>query len=144
MVSGASVLSGLLIRRRVGMAAPAALFATVVSLYLLAAVWLLPAADHYKSARPFGEKVRALVPADRPLRSYALWKWRASYIYYCDRQIPRLQDERELRRFWNRDDRVFLLVERAGVDEARSVIGEVQPLVWDEVGSNAVYLFTNR
>jgi len=141
---GAAVLTCLVVRRRWPMAAPAALFAAIVSLYLVAAVWVLPATNAYKSARPFCQKLNAIVADDLPLRSYRFWKWRASYVYYADRPIERIVTSRELERYWGQDRQVYLLVERGMIEEVRSVVGEVEPVIADEIGSNAVYLFTNR
>ena len=130
--------------RRRPLAAPAAFAAAVVALYLLAANWVLPAVDAYKSARPFCEKLAALVPRETPLRSYRPWKWRASYAYYADRTIETIDSPGELERFWNDAGQVFLLVERDRLDEVRETLGDPRPRLAQPIGGNAVYLFTNR
>jgi len=143
-VGGVTILLGLLLRRRWPMAGPAALVATVISVYLLAAIWALPAANAYKSARPFCSKLQALVGVGTPLRSYGFWNWRASYSYYTNRSIENIDSPAGLRRFWSRDDQVFLLVERGKLDEVRELLDEADPLISDRVGSNEIFLFTNR
>lgn len=143
-VGGAATIAGLLFGRRWPVAAPAALVATVISVYLLAATWVLPAANAYKSARPFCTKVQALVGEDDPLRSYGFWMWRASYAYYTDRAIENIDSSAELRLFWNRDEQVFLLVERGKLKQVREVLGSSDPLIGERIGSNEIYLFTNR
>ena len=143
-VGGVTMLAGVLLRRRWPMAAPAALVATVISVYLLAAIWALPAANAYKSSRPFCSKLQALVGPDDPLRSYGFWRWRASYAYYTDRSIENIDSPVELRGFWSRDEQVYLLVERGMLEEVREVLGEPNQLLGEPVGSNEIYLFTNR
>ena len=144
VAGGAATIAGALLGRRWPVAGPAALVATVISIYLLAAAWALPAANAYKSARPFCTKVNSLVRDDDPLRSYGFWTWRASYAYYTDRVIENIDSSAELRRFWNRDERVFLLVERGRLEQARGVLGGADPLIRESIGSNEIYLFTNR
>ena len=73
---GIAVLAGVLVYRRWPIAGAAAFAATVVSIYLVAAAWGLPAANAYKSARPFCSKLQSLVSTDDPLRSYRFWNWR--------------------------------------------------------------------
>jgi hypothetical protein len=141
---GVAILAGTLMRGRWPMAGPAALVATVISVYLLAAVWVLPAANAYKSARPFCFKLQALVGEDAPLRSYGFWSWRASYSYYTDRSIENIDSPGGLRRFWSRNERVFLLVERGRLEEVRKLLDDATLLISDRVGSNEIYLFTNR
>jgi hypothetical protein len=141
---GAATLAGVMLGRRWPMAAPAACAATVVSVYLLAAVWALPAANAYKSARPFCTNLRAIVGDDDPLRSYGFWRWRASYVYYADRRIENIDSADELSAYWDSGQQVFLLVERGKLDEVRGLLGEAHPVIGQRIGSNEVYLFTNR
>jgi hypothetical protein len=144
-VGGLAVLAGAgsLARRR-PLAAPAAFAATLVALYLLAAIWVLPAANAHKSARPFCEELARIVPRERPLRSYRSWHWRASYVYYADRTIDPIESPRELERYWAEPGAVFLLVERDRLDEVLAIVGRAEPRLAREIGGNAVYLFTNR
>jgi 4-amino-4-deoxy-L-arabinose transferase-like glycosyltransferase len=125
-------------------AAAAVLAATLVALYLLAALWVLPAADSFKSARPFCERLVGTVPAASSLRSYRPWKWRASYVYYADRAIPSIDSPQELERYWAESEEVFLLVERDRLDEVQRLLGPLEPRIDRAVGGNAVYLFSNR
>jgi len=118
--------------------------AVLVALYLLAAIWMLPAADSFKSARPFCEELLRLVPPERSLRSYRPWSWRASYVYYTDRTIAPIDSPPELERYWAEPSEVFLLVERDRLDEVQRVLGPVEPRLARQVGGNAVYLFSNR
>jgi len=143
-VGGVTILAGSLLRRKWPMAGPAALVATVISVYLLATIWALPAANAYKSARPFCSKLQALVGEDDPLRSYGFLSWRASYSYYTDRSIENIDSPVGLRRFWSRDEKVFLLVERGRLEEVRELLDDANLLISDRVGSNEIYLFTNR
>ena len=138
------LLAALALGRRRPLAAPAAFGAALVTLYVLAAAWVLPAANAYKSARPFCEKLGALVPREASLRSYRPWKWRASYIYYADRTIAAIDSPEELVRSWSGPDPLFVLVEADRLTEAREALGGPAPLLSQRIGSNTVYLFTNR
>jgi 4-amino-4-deoxy-L-arabinose transferase-like glycosyltransferase len=143
VAGGLAVIVGL-VAKRAAVAAPAALFALTVSLYLLAAVWLLPAADIYKSARPFCEAVNARVGSDDPLYAFTAWKWRAAYAYYTNRDISRLETMEELAAYWRRPERVFLIVERSEEERFFRVVGQAEPLVARPIGSNYASLFSNR
>jgi len=128
-------------RRR---AAPALFLASLVIFYMLAAGWVLPAANVYKSPREFCERVDASVGPSGTLRAYRIWKWRAGYSYYLGRPIARLLDEEALLAAWRDVPDLFVIVERGRVDEFQTIVGAVDPLFFRAVGSNAVYLFSNR
>jgi hypothetical protein len=141
---GLAVIIGTFLWRRWPSASPAAFAATITSIYLIAGAWALPAANVYKSARPFCLKLQALVAGEAPLRSYRFWSWRASYAYYADRSIENIGSPGELERYWGRDEPVFLLVERARIEEVRSMLDDPKTLIHDRIGSNEIYLLTNR
>ena len=125
----------------------AAIVATLVGLacvYVASSASLLPAADAFKSHRPFSEAVRAQVDADQPLRGFHVWHWRAGYSFYTGRTIPPIETLEELRVYWGRPERVFLIVEHGRLEEARQVVGPDAPLVERAIGSNRAYLFANR
>lgn len=148
-VSALLMLGGLLVvaaalARRTRLASPLALFSLVVTLYLWAAVAVLPRVDAYKSSRSFCEAVNARVAWDHPLSAYRPWKWRAGYSYYTGRRIPRLSSIEELSSYWAREEPVFLIVERGELGEARTVLGDAEPLLAAPVGANFAYLFTNQ
>ena len=144
LAGGASVLIGVILLRRSPLAAPTALLSLVIVLYLLASVSVLPAADAYKSARPFCERVASVVAPDQPVASYRFWVWRASYPFYLERPIPNLLTAGALREYWDRDERVFLILHDARLEEARSVLGRSEPLAQARIGSRTAYLFANR
>ena len=105
---------------------------------------MLPGLNAIKSHRRFCDAIVEHSAPDRPLRGYRLWKWRAAYSYYSGRSVVSLPGTTELRDYWERPDRVFLIVERGKMDEVQSVVGVIEPLVARAVGSNFVYLLTNR
>jgi 4-amino-4-deoxy-L-arabinose transferase-like glycosyltransferase len=144
LVGGLVTLIALRAARRRPAAAPAALLVTVLGIYLVAAVWALPAADARKSARPFCEELVARAGPDDPIASYRLWKFRGSYAYYSGREIARMETPDELTVYWSRPDRVYLIVERGRVEEVREILGGVDPVYGRDIGSNAAYLFVNR
>jgi len=144
VAGGASVLVGVTFLRRTRLAAPTALLSLLVVLYMLASVSVLPAANAYKSARPFCERVASLVASGEPLASYRFWSWRASYPFYLKRRIPNLQTPQELRDYWERDEQVFLILQDAQLDAARAVLGDLDPWVQSRIGGRTAYLFSNR
>jgi len=135
---------GIALSRRFPRAALVPLPATVVALYLLAALWLLPLLDVYKSPRTFCDRLVVEVGPEEPLKAYRIWKWRAGYTYYSGRRIPRVTTPAALEQYWGRTERVFVIVERGMLDEFRSIVGPVEPLVREAIGSNEAYLFANK
>jgi 4-amino-4-deoxy-L-arabinose transferase-like glycosyltransferase len=141
---GLAILAGAVVRWRSRLGAPLALFGFVVATYVIASVALLPGLDVVKSHRPFCEAIVAHAGPDRPLQGYRLWKWRSAYSFYSGRQVRSLEGPDELREYWNRPDRVFLIVERAMLGEVRATVDTGDPLASRGVGSNFAYLFANR
>ncbi|MDH3628874.1 MAG: glycosyltransferase family 39 protein [Acidobacteriota bacterium] len=116
----------------------------VIAIYVQVTVQVLPRVDAYKSSQPFATQVRERVSDDDPLMSYRPWKWRAGYIYYIDRTIPRLNDAASLRDYMGRSEAVYLLVERDQLLEALDTVPDAHVWLSAEVGSNAVHLLSNR
>jgi 4-amino-4-deoxy-L-arabinose transferase-like glycosyltransferase len=142
---GACVVAGVVVFRSVRPAAATALYSMIVVLYALTAVAVLPAVDARKSARPFCERVAAVVPPEVTLRSFGFWEWRAGYTFYLRRPIPNLETARELSAWWRGDERVCVIVESTHVEALRSVVGGVsRPWVEAPVGSRTAYLFCNH
>jgi hypothetical protein len=143
-VGAVAVATSVVLSTRWRWLAPCVMGLTLAAVYGIAGVWLLPEVDRYKSARPFCERLRSVVPPDAPLRSFGGWRLRAGYVYYAGREIPVLATDRDLERYWRRTDPVFLVVEDDALDGARRVIGPVAPVFERAVGSKTVYLLTNR
>ncbi|MBZ5637493.1 MAG: glycosyltransferase family 39 protein [Acidobacteriia bacterium] len=144
IAGGTAILAAFASRARARAVAPAAFLALVLSLEILAAVSLFPAANRFKSARPFCEQVIARVSPEEPLASYRFWAWRASYAFYTHRAIPNLESAKDLASFLAAGRRSFVIVEEAEVTEARSVLGGREPLVRAEIGGTTAYLFSSR
>jgi 4-amino-4-deoxy-L-arabinose transferase len=137
-----AVAAGFAVRRR---GAPlAGLVASLVALYLVVATVALPAADAFKSARPFCERLDSLASPEDTVVSWDLWRWRASYSFYSERPIRNLKSADELRRIWSGPERAFVVVEGAGLDGVRSVVGDAPPLVERRIGRTTAYLFGNE
>jgi len=117
--------------------------AVVAVVYLVAAAIALPALDPLKSSRAFSTAVAAQV-GQGELRGFHEWRWRAGYAFYARRPIPNLETLDELRAYWSRPERVFLIVERGRLVEARKVLGDAEPLVSSRIGSNEAFLFASR
>lgn len=142
LAGGAAILGALASGRHRKALASSAVLAFLATLYLHGAAVLLPAIDIYKSSRPFCRRVLARVDPADPLRAYRPWKWRASYSFYTGRSIEPLDSAAELRRYWLGRGPAHLIVEERRLEEARSVIGPVRPVVERRVGSRRVYLFS--
>jgi hypothetical protein len=112
--------------------------------YLAASATALPAADVFKSHRPFCEAIRAHVGPSAALHGFHEWRWRASYSYYTGRPIPNIESDTALVDYWQRPERVFLVVERGRLEHARRLIGPLEPLEVRAIGGNVVYLLSNR
>jgi hypothetical protein len=143
-IAGLLALAGIFAARRRPIAAPAALLVAVVAVYLAASGSALPAANAFKSHRSLCQSIRAHVGPDDHLRGFHSWRWRASYSFYTGRSIPNLETIDELRDYWARPERVFLVVERGRLGDARQVIGPIEPLESRAIGNNFAYLFSNR
>lgn len=144
LLAGGAALAAAIASRARARAAPAALFTLVVAVYLAAAVAVLPAVDRLKSARPFCERVREIVPAEAELVSYRFWSWRASYSFYLGRTIRNLGSREELALRAAAPGRVFVLVEDEHVGEARDALGGREPLARAPVGGTTAWLFSSR
>jgi 4-amino-4-deoxy-L-arabinose transferase-like glycosyltransferase len=143
-LAGLLALGGVFAGRHRPIAAPAALLVAIVAVYLAASGSALPAADAFKSHRPLCEAIRSHVGPNVPLRGFHTWRWRASYSFYTGRPVPNIETIDELRDYWTRPERVFLVVERGRLTEARRVVGPVAPLEARATGNNFAYLFSNR
>jgi hypothetical protein len=143
-LAGLLVLAGAAAAGRRPRAMIAATLVGLAGVYVASSGSLLPAADAFKSHRPFSEVVHAQVGADQPLCGFHVWHWRAGYSFYTGRTIPPIDTLEELRVYWSRPERVFLIVERGRLEEARRVVGPGAPLVERAIGSNRAYLFANR
>jgi 4-amino-4-deoxy-L-arabinose transferase-like glycosyltransferase len=143
--AGAGLVAWSLVRRDRRPAGPAiALALTLAAAYAVAGAGVLPAINSLKSARGFCEELNLRVGSGAALRSYGSWQWRASYVYYARRRIPRLETDDELRAYFGGPDAVFVLVERGALGDFHRVVGPVEPILGAAIGSNAAFLFTNR
>jgi 4-amino-4-deoxy-L-arabinose transferase-like glycosyltransferase len=143
VLGGAFVAVGVALSRRAPWIAPSALLGFVVAMYVVGVGRVLPAADAFKSHRPFCDEIRANVAPDEPLAGFGLWRWRAAYSYYSDRSLRHLETLDELADYWADDSPAYVVVERGRLDHARNVLGDVEPIASAEVGSNAAHLFGN-
>jgi 4-amino-4-deoxy-L-arabinose transferase-like glycosyltransferase len=144
IAGGMTILAGFVVPRRARIVAPAALLALVLSAELLAAVSLFPAANRYKSARPFCEEVRAKVAPDDPIASFRFWTWRASYAYYTGRAVPNLESAEELASYLAGARASYVIVEDRELPEARKLLRGREPLVRATIGGTEAFLFSNR
>ncbi|HEX5041870.1 MAG TPA: glycosyltransferase family 39 protein [Candidatus Polarisedimenticolaceae bacterium] len=135
LAAGAAALAAMLVRSRRRGAAIAA-WGMFAAFYLVAAAALLPAADAFKSARPFCRAMaRHVAPGDR-VASYRFWRWRAEYTFYGDRAIESLQTPEELRAWRGR----FVLVEDWALPEVRRVLGDGPVALTGRVGGGTIVL----
>jgi 4-amino-4-deoxy-L-arabinose transferase-like glycosyltransferase len=144
-LAATSVLGGaaLAVAARRRAALPIAIPAVAAALYLVVASAVLPALDAVKSARPASDAIAALA-GDARVVSYNFWIWRAEYRYYLDRPIENLTGPDALRAAWAGPDRLVLLVDAGTIASARQVLGDRSPALTRKIGSQTLYVFTNR
>src|SRR5207245_2516577 len=107
-VAAVGLIAALVVYRRYGGGAALGAFsAGLAAAYLVIAVNVLPALDHYKSARAFCDRVLSTV-GESPLAMYP--DYHPTYVYYTGRFIPVLRDREELRRFLSAG-RAYCLIE---------------------------------
>jgi hypothetical protein len=121
-----------------------ALFSALVCVYLVAAVWALPAVDRFKSARGFADTMNTIAGPDDPVMSYRFWQWRSEYAFYSDRRIPNLETREDLEAYWALDGKRYLVVEQHHLEDARRVLGEEELVLARQVGGKTAYLFRKR
>jgi hypothetical protein len=139
-----AILAATAVDRRRRFAGVFALATFCVAAYGAGAAVVLPELDAIKSHRPFCARIVAEVDPRDPLHGYRLWRWRASYSFYSGRAIRSLGSPEELRAYWARPERVFLIVERGMLEEVRATIDPGPPLAERAVGHNHAYLFASR
>ncbi len=143
LACSAAILAGIIISGRRRVLAPSALGGALVTLYLIAGIWLLPLANEYKSARPVGELIKAEASAGTDIVSYGLWAWRAEYSFYAEQNIRIIDAPPALRNYWEASPPRLVLVEEGHVDDVRQTLGQ-DPSYQREVGSRTVYLFSDH
>ncbi len=135
LVAGAVSVAALLARGRRRGAALAA-WGAFAAFYLVTAAALLPAADAFKSARPFCRALAARVPSGEPVATYRFWQWRAEYTFYGERAFASLQTPEQLRDWRGR----WVLVEDWALPEARTVLGDAPAALTGRVGRGTIVL----
>ena len=114
-----------------------------VAVFLAGAIWALPAADTFKSARGIGEALSTAAGPDDRLMAYGIWRLRSNYTFYARRPIPPADSLEDVRDAWESGRRVWVLVEQDQVAGLRKVIGDVSPSLEDRVGGTRVFVFSN-
>ena len=142
VMTGLVIGWGLVARSRHPGVAPIGLLCGFASLYLVAAVWALPAADPIKSARHFSTEMnRVLEEADGTVASFLFWNWRSGYSYYGNRSIPGLQEPDELKRYWRETPAAHVLVENEDRKRLLAVIPEAHLVQEGTIGNREAFLF---
>jgi 4-amino-4-deoxy-L-arabinose transferase-like glycosyltransferase len=145
LVSGGVLASGLFLRRERSAHAPLGVFLVMLTLYLGAGTWALPAADVLKSDRSFVIAMREqIAPGEDNIVSYRLWDWRAGYPFYADRTIPNLQTPTELRSYTDDHDPAYVIVEENQRQELQALIPTATLVLQRRIGSRRVHLFATR
>ncbi len=143
LLSSLVVWVGILNARRVPALAPIGLFSTMLGVYVLAAVWALPAADANKSARDFSAEVARLIDEDgRALASFDFWDWRAGYSYYMSRPIENLKSREQLKDFWQQPKPVYILVEEESEPKLRKILPGAEAVLEGRIGGRRAMLFS--
>src|SRR5437867_1973319 len=91
-------------------AAQGILITVMAGVWLVSIFYIYPDANRLNSPRFFAQEIRHLVPTDAPLESYGLYRWRSGYVFYAQREIPRLRDVSAVEQFLESGQRVFCLL----------------------------------
>src|SRR5437867_2971930 len=91
-------------------AAQGILITVMAGVWLVSIFYIYPDANRLNSPRFFAQEIRHLVPTDAPLDSYGLYRWRSGYVFYAQREIPRLRDVSAVEQFLESGQRVFCLL----------------------------------
>jgi 4-amino-4-deoxy-L-arabinose transferase-like glycosyltransferase len=139
-----AVLLALALRRGRTLRAFTVTACTMAALFLYSDLALLPAAERYKSPVPFCQRLQQEVgPADE-IRSFGLWRWDSSYIYYTRRLMPQLKSREELHDYLAQDRKVFLLAESSDLERFVSELGvPVRVIARQEIGHKTTALLVN-
>jgi len=106
-----------------------------------AAHWVLPRFDAVKSARPLA---RTLLESATPDEPYAIYpRLDAPFLFYTRRFSVVLPDEAALRAFVAREDRIWLLIEKADLERLKPPLGLAE-VARDADRRDGYVLLTNR
>ena len=133
------------LRAQRGPAAAGSLAVTLACIYLYANLALFPLVDRLKSPVAFCQQVLAVVGPKDEIRSFGLWRWDSSYIFYTRRLMPAVHGQQELDSYLTQNKQVFLLVESSEMDQFLSGLRvPVRVVLRQEIGSKTTALLTNQ
>lgn len=139
---GLLLVGGLVLARRYPALAPGAAYAGILALYLVASIWVLPAADPLKSAREFSEEMNQQVEASGgTVRSFRFWNWRSGYSYYSGRAIHDLESPQAVLDYWNGGGAPHILVEVRDEPELRALLPDAEIVHTGRSGSRKAFLY---
>ena len=143
-VSGSLLLVSQAVSRKAALV-PAGLMFIIATMYLAAAVWILPAADPIKSDRHFSAAMnRELALGDGTVASYRLWDWRAGYAFYSDRTIRNLETSEGLQQFWQGHERAYIVVEEKHRLELERSLPDESLVRQQKIGGRIASLYTRK
>ncbi len=106
--------------------------------YVVIALAVLPALDHFKSARPFCARVAAAA-ADAPLGIFP--DYRAAYAFYTRRRLEVLSGRDALRTFLQPGRRAYCLIEDDAYERERAALGpDLQVVDREQIGHRGMLL----
>lgn len=143
LAGSVAVVTGIILSNRLRALAPSALGGAIVTIYLIAGIWLLPMVNQYKSARPIGTILKTEASSGTDIVSYGLWVWRAEYSFYGEQNIRVIEDQAALRHFWNSAPPRLVLVEEDHLEEVRQTLG-LDSSYQRQIGSRTVHLFSDH
>jgi 4-amino-4-deoxy-L-arabinose transferase-like glycosyltransferase len=140
-----AALGGRMLWRGNLLAAHGWVLTSLACVWLLAILWVLPAANPINSPRPFAQEISRRVPRDAPLMTYGLYRFRSGYIYYTRRLMPRLSDQPAVRAFLLRPERVFCILPTEEYEKLQGVPGaSMHLIVSGKAGRRAEVLISNQ
>ena len=124
---------------------PAGIWSVFLVSYFAAAIWILPAVDHLKSARGFSTSMNEQIRLEQgTIASYRLWNWRAGYSYYAERTIPNLQEPAALLAFWRANEEALILVEESHRKDLEALIPHASLVHQQQIGGRKASLFARN
>jgi len=118
-----------------------AFIGTLMLLYVVASVCVLPAVDRYKSARGFIARLNEIAPVERSLALYRMQMRLGEYCYYGHRPILNLESRAQLRDYRESPGEKFVVIEEERLDDVGPILGDVEPLVRQPIGGYTVLVF---
>lgn len=116
------------------------LFIFLATTYTTANIWIYDKLNHYKSPRPFCEKVRDRLQKDTQWVYYG--SMRGVYVYYIGRQAVHIDEHRveDLQQLRQRLDEFYLVTRKRDIKEVYKALANVSIVLEEKIGDTDMVL----